>query len=65
MPKKPKFKPKIIHVKLNPEQAVLACVCFNGTYVYDAFGGNVATACQGRTLQTIIAKGFNQNLALS
>ncbi|MFC1631809.1 hypothetical protein ACFL2I_04570 [Candidatus Omnitrophota bacterium] len=27
MPRKPKFKPIITRVKLNPEQAVLACAC--------------------------------------
>lgn len=27
--KKPKFLPKIICVKLNPEQAVLECACFD------------------------------------
>ncbi|MBN1492822.1 MAG: hypothetical protein JW938_01595 [Candidatus Omnitrophica bacterium] len=27
MAKKPKFKPEITRVKLNPEQAVLACTC--------------------------------------
>ena len=29
MLKKLKFKPKITRVKLNPEQAVLACTCWN------------------------------------
>lgn len=28
MPKKPKFKPIITRIKLNPEQAVLACACY-------------------------------------
>ncbi len=28
MSKKPKFKPVISRVKLNPEQAVLACSCY-------------------------------------
>jgi hypothetical protein len=27
MPKKPKFRPEITRVKLNPEQAVLSCSC--------------------------------------
>jgi hypothetical protein len=30
MAKKPKFKPVITRVKLNPEQAVLTCTCSNG-----------------------------------
>ncbi len=29
MPKKPKFKPVITRVKLNPEQAVLTCSCYD------------------------------------
>lgn len=28
MPKKPKFKPLITRVKLNPEQAILQCSCY-------------------------------------
>jgi hypothetical protein len=34
MSRKLKFKPKITQVKLNPEQAVLACVCYNQNYDY-------------------------------
>jgi hypothetical protein len=29
MSRKPKFKPRITRVKLNPEQAVLQCDCFD------------------------------------
>lgn len=29
MVSKPKFNPKILRVKLNPEQAVLSCSCFD------------------------------------
>ncbi|GAH12080.1 unnamed protein product, partial [marine sediment metagenome] len=29
MSRKPKFNPEITRVKLNPEQAVLQCDCFN------------------------------------
>jgi hypothetical protein len=29
MSKKPKFKPALTRVKLNPEQAVLNCACYN------------------------------------
>lgn len=29
MPRKPKFRPVITRVKLNPEQAVLACACYD------------------------------------
>jgi hypothetical protein len=34
---KPKFKPSVTRVKLNPEQAVLSCNCYNtglGSYDY-------------------------------
>lgn len=31
MPRKPKFKPVITRVKLNPEQAVLSCSCYTGS----------------------------------
>lgn len=31
MPRKLKFKPTITRVKLNPEQAVLACTCYWST----------------------------------
>ena len=34
MPRKPKFKPEIIRVKLNPEQAVLTCDCWDGSERY-------------------------------
>lgn len=30
MSRKPKFKPEIARVKLNPEQAVLVCSCYTG-----------------------------------
>ena len=30
MSRKPKFRPIITRVKLNPEQAVLACGCYSG-----------------------------------
>lgn len=28
MPRKPKFRPRINKIKLNPEQAVLVCDCY-------------------------------------
>jgi len=30
MPRKLKFRPRITRIKLNPEQAVLACNCYDG-----------------------------------
>lgn len=32
MGRKPKFKPMITRIKLNPEQAVLTCNCFNAGF---------------------------------
>lgn len=32
--KKPKFKPVITKIKLNPEQAVLQCDCYRGLQIY-------------------------------
>ena len=29
MSRKPKFRPRVTRIKLNPEQAVLACDCWN------------------------------------
>ena len=29
MPRKPKFRPEVTRIKLNPEQAVLSCNCYN------------------------------------
>lgn len=29
MPRKPKFRPEIRRIKLNPEQAVLQCTCYS------------------------------------
>ncbi len=39
MPRKPKFKPVITRVKLNPEQAVLSCNCY-----FQGFGLHSATS---------------------
>ena len=32
MHRKPKFKPVITRIKLDPEQAVLTCTCFEGVH---------------------------------
>ncbi len=55
MSRKPKFKPVITRVKLNPEQAVLTCNCFSGgwQFAFDGYnrpGGNwfQATYCTGK-----------------
>ena len=59
MPRKPKFRPEIRRIKLNPEQAVLECVCHTGRrWLEPAYHWGQSThtsACQpdfvGRTLQ--------------
>lgn len=62
--KKPKFKPEITRVKLNPEQAVLACTCYDngmqaviGTAYYENASGHVGPYCT--------RKGNKVKLALS
>lgn len=51
MAKKAKFKPEITRIKLNPEQAVLACACYSGGHAQDATGyrytGVSETICWG------------------
>lgn len=47
--RKPKFKPRMTRVVLNPEQAVLSCNCFNG--------GVVGTQGQNFTLTGLCAPG--------
>ena len=34
MPRKPKFRPEITRIRLNPEQAVLTCECYRGDLYY-------------------------------
>ncbi|MDP8259468.1 MAG: hypothetical protein P9L96_00460 [Candidatus Gygaella obscura] len=38
MAKKDKFNPQIKKIKLNPEQAVLSCNCYNNGRVVGSFG---------------------------
>ena len=40
MAKKPKFKPRITRVKLNPEQAVLACDCYHSGFKHRRITGD-------------------------
>ena len=51
MGRKPKFRPVITRVKLNPEQAVLSCSCYSMGYNWSttqAGGANTAYwGCQG------------------
>lgn len=39
MSRKPKFRPVITRVKLNPEQAVLICTCFQYGWHFPTHGG--------------------------
>jgi hypothetical protein len=47
--KKKKFKPVITRVKLNPEQAVLTCNCYNTSNYYNLGGpySGAGTKCAG------------------
>jgi len=36
MSRKPKFRPEIRRIRLNPEQAVLFCVCYSGSRRWSA-----------------------------
>lgn len=47
MKKKVKFKPVITRIKLNPEQAILVCPCYNTLYM--AGSGIKKTICSGTT----------------
>ena len=51
MGRKPKFRPKITRVKLNPEQAVLTCNCFSrgviGVLPKTFSDVSYGTACEG------------------
>ena len=46
MQKKPVFNPEITRIKLNPEQAVLACACYsNSTYYTRGARSTGGTVC--------------------
>lgn len=47
MPKKTKFKPEVRKVKLNPEQAVLACNCYTGSTMPSSFTFANMVFCKG------------------
>lgn len=46
--KKKKFKPVITRVKLNPEQAVLACSCFSTGYMWPGTNEYSTSWCSGK-----------------
>ncbi len=47
MPKKSKFKPVITRVKLNPEQAVLGCLCYDRGWIPVSFTVIEVETCTG------------------
>lgn len=58
MSRKPKFRPRITRIKLNPEQAVLVCDCWDkgsrlfwweDPYGRDSYNAFLPTACTGKT----------------
>lgn len=53
MLKKKKFKPVITRVKLNPEQAVLACQCYLGFYSQTGSTTETGTYCIQWTKNTV------------
>lgn len=58
MGRKPKFRPKVTKIKLNPEQAVLSCSCYNLgvrwaasrlVVTVDFHAADTSGVCDGRT----------------
>lgn len=50
MPKKPKFKPVITRIKLNPEQAVLTCFCYDSGWTFRGRSGGGYVAGDGPSM---------------
>jgi hypothetical protein len=62
MSRKPKFKPVITRIKLNPEQAVLICSCYDGgvqmsapTLTRPSFGGTRGCVKSGKSYSWVRA----------
>jgi len=57
-----KFRPRLTRIKLNPEQAVLTCVCWNGSghYQYGRKINNLIyqTVCTGRAVPPTVQHIF-------
>ncbi len=63
MPKKPKFKPEVIRIILNPEQAILQCFCYAtryaiADYIWRGSGVGGHTLC-GNNKATYSVKGYD------
>jgi hypothetical protein len=59
MSRKPRFKPQITRVKLNPEQAVLSCNCYSVGTRYTGFTANAASligSCKIAVKQVVFDK---------
>jgi len=53
MAEKLRFKPVITRIKLNPEQAVLACACYRGTAWVRNKAKTGVSYCSARTRRII------------
>jgi len=53
MAEKLRFKPVITRIKLNPEQAVLACSCFARGRTWATARSRVTTVCSGGTARRV------------
>ncbi len=63
---KPKFKPVITRVKLNPEQAVLQCNCFQSGFVTGGEGTSFEDLCYSKSPgQVQISDGWTLSTASS
>jgi hypothetical protein len=48
MSRRPKFKPEIRRIKLNPEQAVLQCSCYNTWLIVFTATRGGGVVCSGK-----------------
>ena len=61
MSRKPKFKPVVTRIKLNPEQAVLSCSCYNtGNYPMNAGTQTTFVGISSASCQALNVKGGMQ-----
>jgi hypothetical protein len=65
MARKPKFKPTITRVKLNPEQAVLSCDCNNGAFGWYTYGSTNLGTGKGSQVYCNGSKSFFYNVGYS
>jgi len=71
MVKKPKFKPKITRINLNPEQAVLSCTCYDSQQLIDVGWPNGelrvpgAAYCTGKGSKAAVVAGWVDRFAPS